>query len=108
MPTLANRIIQLRNEAGMSASDLAKSIGIKPSSLWAIENGKTKSLKSATLMRIAAVLDANPEFIRTGKGDRHKLQAANTVGASEIQEIFKTLTPQKRAALLATARALKG
>lgn len=64
---LGTRIRQLREARGISQPELARRVRIAQASLSLIESGKTRSLKASTLMRLAKELDADPEYIRTGR-----------------------------------------
>lgn len=90
----------------MRQSALAKEIGITAQSLGAIENGKTKSPSASTLLKLAAVLDANPEWIIHGRGTPTIPKATPTT-ADEFAAVFRELSPEHQAALLAAAKALK-
>lgn len=98
------RVRWLRESKNMLQSTLAKAIGIKQPSLSQIERGTSKSPASATLLRIAAELDANPEWIINGKGHPFKLDTA--AAKSEMADIYAKLTPEHQAAILAAAKAL--
>lgn len=103
---VGGRIRWLRKEKKMNQQDLAGSVGIKQSTLSDIESLRTNAPTAANLLRIAAALDANPTWIATGSGDPWALEIPPEEGAGELAEIYGNLSPQKRAALLAAARAL--
>lgn len=89
----------------MTQTQLAKAAKISQPSMWAIENGVTKpdKIRASTLLRLAAVLDSSPEYIRDGKGDPHGHQPAK---AAELLAIFEASPEHVRNAILAAARAL--
>lgn len=72
-------------------------------SLWALEKGKTKSIKADTLFRIAAALNANPQWIKDGTGDPFK---ASLPDASEAHRLFDSLSADKQAMILAAIKAI--
>ena len=104
--TVGQRIKWLREGRGMKQAELARLIGIKPQSLGGIELGKSKAPSASTLLRLAAVLDANPDWIITGKGS-HELSATPGGTSAELAAIYETLAPELQAALLAAAKSLK-
>ena len=104
MKTLADRIVFLRNHRGLKPVELARKSGIKQPSLWAIENGKTLKLKSDTLFRMAAALEANPDWIRTGRGDPFEMSDPGP--DAEAMSLYATLPQNKKAAILAMMRAI--
>jgi transcriptional regulator with XRE-family HTH domain len=64
---MGQRIRELREQKGLNQPELARRIKIAQPSLSAIESGKTKTLRDSTLLRLAAALDTDPEYIRTGR-----------------------------------------
>lgn len=58
MSDLANRIRRARKESGLSQSELARRVGLKPQAIQAIEAGKVQ--KPRHLLEIAAVLGVDP------------------------------------------------
>lgn len=56
-----NLIFNLRTKKGLSASELAKRVGVAASTIWAFENGKA-SISSELIQKIAEVLDVNLEY----------------------------------------------
>ena len=50
------------------AADLARACGVKPPSVSNWLSGKTKELKGETLLRAAAFLEVNPEWLAYGSG----------------------------------------
>lgn len=103
---VGGRIRWLRKEKHMNQQELADAVGIKQSTLSDIENLRTNAPNAANLLRMAAALEANPNWIATGEGDPWSLEIPPEEGAGELATIYGKLSPQKRAALLAAARAL--
>lgn len=104
--TIGQRLVWLREKHGMRQADLAKEIGITAQSLGAIELGKTRAPSAPTLLRLAAVLDANPEWIIHGRGSP-TIEKATQDTVDEFVSVFKQLSPEHQAALLAAAKSLK-
>ena len=83
---------------------LAKAIGVSGTALSKIESGLSKAPAAATLLKIAAVFEANPEWIMHGTGQPFEIQNKATQG--ELAAVFSELTPDKQAMILAAAKAL--
>lgn len=88
----------------MLQAALAKRIGLSGTAVSKIESGKSKAPSAATLMKIAAVFEANPEWIMRGVGHPYELQT--TASRSDMDSVFSKLTPEHQAAILAAAKAL--
>lgn len=89
----------------MSQPELARAVGISQPSMSAIETGATRSPTAAHMLRIAAVLCANPVWLVTGEGDSEIYQSASE---AEWVEVLRSLDDAQRRAILAAAKALKG
>lgn len=83
---------------------LAKQLGISPTAVSKLESGRSKAPAAATLLKIAAIFEANPDWIMHGRGHPYELQAVEN--SSEMMAIFEKLSPEKQAAILAAARAI--
>ena len=92
------KIIALRKERGWNQSELARHAGIKPPSLWAIENGRTKMPKFETIKSIAAALGVPIPAI---------MQDEESPGLdAKIAAAVAALQPANKNAMLAAAEAL--
>lgn len=91
----------------MTQEQLASAIGISGPSVSQLETGVSKSPAAATLLKIAAVFDANPDWILDGKGEPFVSSAVDGV-RDELAAIAADLPDGQVAALLAAAKALKG
>lgn len=67
---LGERVREARASAGLSVSDLARAIGIRPQAITQIENGKTKSLKASTATGISRVTGYSVTWLTTGRGKK--------------------------------------
>lgn len=96
-----DKIIGLREKLGISRNELARRAGIKGPSMHAIEMGKTKNLKSTTLVGIAAALGVPIQEImksKPGKAGRD-LQL-------EALAVFTSLQETDQQAMLVMMRSL--
>ena len=67
MSTIAKRTIELRENAGLSQSELARRIGVKPQSIQQLEAGSVR--KPGYIVALAETLGVTPKFLATGKGN---------------------------------------
>lgn len=61
------RLQQIIEESNLTVKDFASKIGITPSGLSDILNGRTKRISVKVLVAIAKEFGINPDWIRTGK-----------------------------------------
>lgn len=101
---IGERLRQIRKAKGMTQAQLAKEIGVAQSTIAEIERGMSRSANAQNLLRIAAVLETNPEWLLTGKGSPDI--SAFTPTDSEITRIADSLTPQAKAAWIAAGLAM--
>lgn len=88
----------------MQQVTLAKMIGISGAAVSKLENGRSGAPSAATLLKIAAVFEANPAWIMHGKG--HPYEIDMKASASEMSDVFQKLSPAHQAAILAAAKTL--
>jgi len=103
--SIGGRIKLLRESAGLSQPELARRIGIKQPSLSSIESGNTKSLRAATLMRLAGALSANPYYLWTGAGSP-VAQIDQNVEEAQVVDTYRRLSSANQRAWLAAGTAL--
>lgn len=101
---IGTRVKKLRVAKGLSQRGLARLVGVTPSAISYLEMGHTKALKAETLARVAAVLGADQEYIRTGYKSAH--QPGMGLEEGDLLAMFRRLSPQNRRALIAAGNAL--
>jgi transcriptional regulator with XRE-family HTH domain len=90
LTTPGQRIVWLRENKKMLQVTLARTIGISGTALSKIESGKSKSPSASTLLKIAAVFEANPDWIMHGRGRPFEIDTQIT--RSEMLEVFDSLS----------------
>lgn len=101
--TVGDRIKRLRLGRNLTQIQLAKAIGIKQGSLTQLERGKSKAPASKTLTKLARLFEVDPEWLMTGKGMQHPINALGDDEA-ELVLLFRSLSPESREYVLGRAR----
>lgn len=71
--SIATRIKSAREERGIKdTAELARMIDVTPASLYHLESGATKSLKSRTLIDLSDCLRVRPKWVLDGKGPKYE------------------------------------
>lgn len=78
MVNLAVFIRMVREAHGINQAELAKKIGVSQSAIAQFEKLKA-TLSLETLLKLAPILDLNPEFIQNGVGNPYKQTASNKI-----------------------------
>lgn len=95
------RRIQL--ERGLSLNELARRAGIRGPSLHAIIHGKTKVVKSTTLLGLANALGVPMQELIKGRATKAAKSLEN-----EAQTLFQQLDERDKLAIIAAMRSLGG
>lgn len=101
---MGERVTELRKRAGMRPVELARALGIKQPSLWAIEHGRTKTLSGNTLARMCEELRTTADFLLHGSSAGTGIDLA--VMEAELTYTIRALDPARRVALIEYARYL--
>lgn len=91
--TLAERLISAREAAGIAEpAELARRVGLKkPSAIYQIEKGTTKSLKGPMLVKLSDALGVHPRWLMFGKPPRESQPVRATAPIiAATQEVLST------------------
>lgn len=103
--SVGSRIKALRIEKGMDQGELARAAKIKQSTLSDLESGRSQRPRGDSLVRLAAVLQVDHDWLMTGHGlPLPKVQP--DIDESHLLAMYRAMTDANRSALIATARAL--
>jgi len=102
MDTLAKRLIEARETAGLSQAKLAKLAGVKQSVIGMLETGARK--KSSYIPVFAKLLKVSALWLAEGRGDKYdisNLPAGSKIyiltdEEKDIQEIFDSILEMKK------------
>ena len=67
---IAQRIIEVRKDTGLTQKDFGKEIGLKPSAISQIESGRYK-VSHRIIMMIALRFKIRQEWLETGQGEKN-------------------------------------
>lgn len=111
MVALGERLDSAMKARGVTVSRLAKAVDMSYQGIKKIVDGKTQEMDASNCIKIAAFLQINPEWLRTGEGQR-ELGAAPAVAERQISESqwaliedFEMLPDDEKQALRTTLRA---
>jgi transcriptional regulator with XRE-family HTH domain len=104
--SIGGRLRYLMEVRGYTQVALAHKVGITQAAISNIVTDSSRKPSAPTLLKLAAALQANPQWILDGKGDPFQI---NTIGAraeQDLIEAFRSLDDQAKAAILAAIKAM--
>ena len=101
---IGERLKIRRRLKGMTQQQLARAVGIDQSAISQIERGDSKGATAENLLKISAILETNPQWLLTGKGDP-ELSSFNP-NDNDVSNLANNLSPAKKAAWIAAGLAL--
>lgn len=104
--TIGDRIRYLREIKEIKQVDLAKRIGLSQAAISNLETDSSRKPSAPTLMKLAAALECNPQWIIDGRGDPFSWAPVTKESEVELLRLFKYMTPEAKLAILAAARAM--
>lgn len=81
MKKLNERITYARTKAGFSKAYIARSVGVSSPTVTDWESGKIKTIEAGNLLKLAQVLNVDPEWLQTGKESRNRVDAPVDISA---------------------------
>lgn len=86
--TWHNRLTQARLAAHMSKSTLAKETKVSPATVTMWENGDTRTIDGANLLRVCSVLNVSPEWLLDGSNPvPASVQGSSLTAPRILQEV---------------------
>lgn len=104
--TVGDRLRYLIEVRKYTQVELAKKIGLTQAAISNLVTDSSRKPSAPTLLKLAAALQANPDWIITGDGEPFQI---NTIGAraeQDLLEVFRQMDDGAKAALLAAAKAM--
>lgn len=110
MVALGERLQSAMKARGVTVSRLATAVGMSYQGIKKIVDGKTQEMDASNCIKIAAFLQINAEWLRTGDGERELgavAPAPRTISESQwaLLEDFEMLPDDEKQALRTTLRA---
>ena len=104
--TPGDRLRFLLEVRGYTQVELAKKIGITQAAISNIVTDSSRKPSAPTLLKLAAALQANPQWILDGHGDPFEINTISVQSEQELLRAFREMDHQAQAALLAAAKAM--
>nr|DAI75722.1 MAG TPA: helix-turn-helix domain protein [Caudoviricetes sp.] len=96
MTTLAERILQIRNEEKLSQSGFAQKLNLSQNFVWMVENGKREP-SDRTIADICRVFGVDEVWLRTGVGEMSRRESREEAVAAVLgSAISGNSTPRDR------------
>lgn len=104
--TIGDRIRYLIEVRRYTQVELANKIGLTQAAISNLVTDSSRKPSAPTLLKLAAALQANPDWIMTGQGQPFQINVIGAKAEQEMLEAFRHLDDQAKAALLAAAKAM--
>ena len=105
--TIGDRLRYLMEVRKYKQVELAAKIGLTQAAISNIVTNSSRKPSAPTLLKLAAALQANPDWIITGKGDPFEINVVGRKAEKELLDAFRNMSEQAQAALLAAAKAMQ-
>lgn len=86
--------------------ELAKKVGVTQAAISNLVTDSSRKPSAPTLLKLAAALQANPDWIMTGAGEPFEMNIVGKRSERDLLEAFRNMDPQAQAALIAAAKAM--
>lgn len=106
MNTLASRIVDARKQLDISKAELARRVGVTRATVTMWESGQIESLRDDNLLQLAELLNLNPRWLNSGKGERQAAAAATPVNATDEPAASYTFVTRVHGPLLSAGGGL--
>ena len=104
--TVGQRLKWMLEHRGVKQLHLARKLDIMQSTISNILTDASRKPSAPTLMMLATELQCNPSWLLDGTGNPFSWAPVTSDDQVELLNAWKAITPQSRALVLATARAL--
>lgn len=104
--SIGDRIRYVMEVREVKQTELAERLGIGQSAISNLVTDASRKPSAPTLLALAAELQINPNWILTGEGDPYGWAPVTHENQVELLNLFKGMTAEGKAALLAAARAM--
>jgi transcriptional regulator with XRE-family HTH domain len=105
--SIGERIRWLIEARGYKQIELAEKMDLTQASISNWITGHSRKPSAPSLLKLAAALDCNPQWIIDGTGDPWQLNLITKDSEQELLTAFRDMEPAAQAALIAAAHAMK-
>lgn len=104
--SIGDRIRYLIEVREYTQVELAKKIGVTQAAISNLVTDSSRKPSAPTLLKLAAALQANPDWILTGQGEPFEMNTITRKSEQQLLEAFRHMDSQAQAALIAAAKAM--
>lgn len=104
--TIGDRLRYLIEVRNYTQVELAAKIGLTQAAISNIVTNSSRKPSAPTLLKLAAALQANPDWILTGQGQPFEINTISAQSEKDLLEAFRNMDDQAKVALLAAAKAM--
>ena len=105
--TVGDRIRWLIEARGYKQTELAEKMDLTQATISNWITGASRKPNAPSLLKLAAALNCNPQWIIDGTGDPWQMNAVTKDSEQELLQAFRDMDPAAQAALIAAAHAMK-
>lgn len=95
------RVKRLRQQLGISQSELARRLGVGRQNVYQVERGQQEHMRKHTLQKYAEALGVSPSYLATGR------EAGSAATLPEIQSYLRETTMLSRQDIQAVVRIVR-
>ena len=106
MHVFAKRLRGVREDANVSAKELAEAVGINATTIYRYETAEFKGVKASLLSAIAEYLGVNPDYLIGATDQKHTVKEAEelladiTDGEKMLLELFRRVPADRQQMVL--------
>lgn len=104
--SVGDRLRLLMKQKGLTQVSLAKLIGLTQPAISNLVTDDSRQPSASTLLSLANALEVNPQWILDGIGEPSSWSSVTDARQLQLLHHYVSLSPKKRAALMAVAMAL--
>lgn len=105
--TIGDRIRWLIEARGYKQTELAAKMELTQATISNWLTGASRKPNAPSLLKLAAALQCNPQWILDGTGDPWQMNQITQQSEQELIEAFRAMDPQAQAGLIAAAKAMR-
>jgi transcriptional regulator with XRE-family HTH domain len=105
--TVGERIRWLIEARGYKQTELAQKMDLTQATISNWITGHSRKPSAPSLLKLAAALQCNPQFIVDGTGDPWQMNVITKESEQDLLTSFRNMDPSAQAALIAAAKAME-